>query len=200
MSQPPQTASSETSSSVLHRAQAQDPEAWRVLVELYGPIVYGWVRSAGIGQHDAADLVQEVFQAVLTSLSRFRQDRPTDRFRDWLWTITHRRACDFWRRRATQPSGAGGTQAQERLAQLEERLPNDGPPEDAGEQAHLVRQALELVRAEFAAHTWQACLQTAVEGRHPADVAADLEMTLGAVYVARCRVFKRLRQELEGLV
>jgi RNA polymerase sigma-70 factor (ECF subfamily) len=55
------------------------------------------------------------------------------------------------------------------------------------------------VRPEFAHHTWQACIQTAVEGRRPAEVAAELEMTVGAVYVARSRVLKRLKSELEGL-
>jgi RNA polymerase sigma-70 factor (ECF subfamily) len=43
-------------------------------------------------------------------------------------------------------------------------------------------------------------MQTAVEGRRPSDVATDLEMTIGAVYVARSRVLKRLRKELDGLV
>jgi RNA polymerase sigma-70 factor (ECF subfamily) len=195
-----QDASSETSSSLLHRAKSRDPEAWRRLAELYGPVVYGWVRAAGFREQDAADIVQEVFQAVLTSLDRFRQDKPTDRFRDWLWTITRRRAVDFLRLRAAHPAAAGGDEAQRLLQELPQRLPEQAAPEDGSLQGELVRRALELVRPEFADHTWQACMQTAVEGRRPADVAADLEMTVGAVYVARSRVLKRLRKELEGLV
>jgi RNA polymerase sigma-70 factor (ECF subfamily) len=200
MNQLEQSANSDTSSSLLHRARGHDPEAWRRLSELYGPVVYGWVRAAGFGEHDAADVVQETFQAVYTSLDRFRQDRPTDRFRDWLWTIARRRAIDLARRRATQPAAAGGKTAQALLQELPHRLPEETALESQGGQAELVRRALELVRPEFAEHTWQACLQTAVEGRRPADVAADLEMTVGAVYVARSRVLKRLRKELEGLV
>jgi RNA polymerase sigma-70 factor (ECF subfamily) len=193
------SANLDTSSSLLHRARARDAEAWRRLAALYGPLVYGWVRRAGFHEHDAADLVQEVFQAVLTGLPRFRHDRPGDRFRDWLWTITHRRACDLLRRRAGQPAAAGG-EAQDLLQRLPERLPPEDAPEEDGARAELVRRALDLVRREFAEHTWQACLQTAMEGRRPADVAADLKMSVGAVYVARSRVLKRLRQELEGLL
>jgi RNA polymerase sigma-70 factor (ECF subfamily) len=194
------SANSETSSSLLYRARGRDPEAWQRLSELYGPVVYGWVRAAGIREHDAADIVQDVFQAVFTSLNRFRQDKPTDRFRDWLWTITRRRAIDLVRKRATQPAGAGGEEAQALLNELPERLPEQAGPESATAHADLVRRALDLVRPEFADHTWQACMQTAVEGRRPTDVAADLEMSIGAVYVARSRVLKRLRKELEGLV
>ena len=191
--------SSSTSSSLLHRALARDKEAWRRLSELYGPVVYGWVRAAGFREQDASDIVQEVFQAVFTSLPRFRQERPTDHFRGWLATIAHRRACDHLRKRAAQPPAAGGTEAQAMLQQLPERLPEEGLSETASARADLIRRALELVRPEFAELTWQACMQTAVEGRRPADVAADLEMTVGAVYVARSRVLKRLRNELEGL-
>jgi RNA polymerase sigma-70 factor (ECF subfamily) len=200
MNQVEASANSGTSSSLLQRARSRDAEAWQRLSELYGPVVYGWVRGAGIREHDAADIVQDVFQAVFTSLDRFRQDRPTDRFRDWLWTITRRRAIDLVRKRATQPGGAGGSEAQILLQELPERLPQEVSPASASTHAELVRRALELVRPEFADHTWQACMQTAVEGRRPADVAADLEMTVGAVYVARSRVLKRLRKELAGLV
>ena len=191
--------SSSTSSSLLHRAVARDTEAWRRLSALYGPVVYGWIRAAGFKEHDAADIVQEVFRAVFSSLGRFRRDRPTDSFRGWLATIAHRRACDHLRKRAGQPDAAGGTEAQAMLQELPERLPEEGLPEDASSHADLIRRALELVRPEFAERTWQACMQTAVEGRRPADVAADLEMTVGAVYVARSRVLKRLKTELEGL-
>jgi RNA polymerase sigma-70 factor (ECF subfamily) len=200
MNQLDTSANSGTSSSLLHRARAHDPEAWRRLSVLYGPVVYGWVRSAGIREHDAADIVQDVFQAVFTSLNRFRQEKPTDRFRDWLWTITRRRAIDVVRKRATQPAAAGGDEAQALLNELPQRLPEQAAPEADSTHAELVRRALDLVRPEFADHTWQACMQTTVEGRRPTDVAADLEMTVGAVYVARSRVLKRLRQELDGLV
>jgi RNA polymerase sigma-70 factor (ECF subfamily) len=200
MNQVDASASSGTSSSLLHRARTHDGEAWRRLSELYGPVVYGWVRGAGFREHDAADVVQDVFQAVFTSLDRFRQDKPTDRFRDWLWTITRRRAIDLVRRKAAQPAAAGGDEALAFLQELPQRMPEQASPDDDHIHADLVRRALELVRPEFADHTWQACMQTAVEGRRPTDVAADLEMTVGAVYVARSRVLKRLRQELDGLV
>jgi RNA polymerase sigma-70 factor (ECF subfamily) len=64
----------------------------------------------------------------------------------------------------------------------------------------IYRRALDLVRAEFENRTWEAFWNTTVDGRPPRDVAADLGMTVLAVYKAKSRVLRRLRQELGGLV
>jgi RNA polymerase sigma-70 factor (ECF subfamily) len=68
-----------------------------------------------------------------------------------------------------------------------------------GQDSALLHRALELIRAEFEERTWQAFWQTAVEGRSPGDVGADLAMSPGAVRVAKSRVLKRLREELGDL-
>ena len=64
----------------------------------------------------------------------------------------------------------------------------------------LVARALEIMQAEFEPSTWQACWQTTVEDRPAADVAAELGITINAVYVARSRVLRRLREELRDLL
>ncbi len=50
------------------------------------------------------------------------------------------------------------------------------------------------------ATTWQACWQTTVKDRSVAEVAAELGITLNAVYVARSRVLRHLREELRDLI
>jgi hypothetical protein len=52
---------SSISSSLLLRARAHDPEAWRRLVRVYGPLIYSWCRRAGLQAADAADVDQEVY-------------------------------------------------------------------------------------------------------------------------------------------
>jgi RNA polymerase sigma-70 factor (ECF subfamily) len=59
---------------------------------------------------------------------------------------------------------------------------------------------LELIQTEFEDRTWKAFWQVAVEGRPPAEVAAELGMTVGAVYIAKSRVLKRLRQEFADIM
>lgn len=189
-----------TSMTLVDRLKRHDPAAWRQLVELYGPLVYSWVRLSGLNEHDAADVVQEVFSAVHASLDRFHKERSTDRFRDWLWTIAKRRTCDHLRKLGRQTAAQGGTDAYQHLQSFPEEMPTGEDSNIASAEAELVRRALALVRDEFEDRTWQACLLTAVEGRKPAEVAKELAMSVGALYVARSRVLKRLRQELGDLL
>jgi RNA polymerase sigma-70 factor (ECF subfamily) len=64
----------------------------------------------------------------------------------------------------------------------------------------LFRQGLDLIRGEFEDRTWQAFWRTAVDGVAPKDIAAELAMSPGAVRVAKCRVLRRLREELGDLL
>jgi RNA polymerase sigma-70 factor (ECF subfamily) len=58
----------------------------------------------------------------------------------------------------------------------------------------------EMVRAEFENRTWDAFRRVAIEGQPSARVATDLGMSIEAVYQAKSRVLRRLRQELDGLL
>jgi RNA polymerase sigma-70 factor (ECF subfamily) len=190
-------ASSGTSRSLLGRVQANEADAWERLVDLYAPLVLHWCRRAGLAEPDAADVFQDVFQAVVVYVGRFRKERPTDTFRGWLRRITQNKLRDHYRRLGREPRGAGGSSAQDRLVQLPERPASGGDraADDEGERC-LFARALELIRTEFAERTWSAFWHTAVEGRAAQDVAADLDMSPGAVRVAKSRVLRRLREEL----
>lgn len=64
-----------SSSSLLGRLRQQDPQArWR-LSKLYGPLVYRWVRQAGLQEQDVADVAQDVFRAVAADLPNYRGHR-----------------------------------------------------------------------------------------------------------------------------
>jgi RNA polymerase sigma-70 factor (ECF subfamily) len=187
--------------SLLVRLRAHEADAWRRLTDLYGPVVYDWCRRAGLQAEDAADIGQEVFQAVALHLEGFRRERPGDTFRGWLWTITQNKLRDHWRRQQARPRAAGGSSAQERLLEVaaEESLAS-GSSATAEESTSLFRRALELIRGEFEERTWQAFWRVTVDGRSPADVAAELGLSAGAVYVAKSRVLRRFRDELGDLV
>jgi RNA polymerase sigma-70 factor (ECF subfamily) len=61
----------------------------------------------------------------------------------------------------------------------------------------LFRWSVERIRHEFRDSTWQAFWRTCVEGGGIAAVASSLQLSVGAVYVARSRVMARLKQVVE---
>jgi len=194
---------SSISSTLLERIRARRPEAWQRLVDLYGPVVYRWCRQLGVDRTDAADVAQEVFGAVAAHLDQFRRDRPDDSFGAWLRTITRNKVRDLYRQRLCQPDAEGGTHAYQQLLNLAESADQSvsGSRADRLEtDAGFLRRMLDLVRVEFENRTWEAFWRIAVDGQSPDQVAAGLDLSLMAVYKAKSRVLRRLREELHGLL
>jgi RNA polymerase sigma-70 factor (ECF subfamily) len=185
--------------SLLERVRAHDPEAWRRLVHLYQPLVLAWCRRDGVQAADAEDVAQEVFAATAANLDRFRRDRPGDTFRGWLRTITHNQALQLFRRNRGRPQAAGGSDALQNLQEMADPLPGPGE-EESVEIDQLYHRALEMVRSEFEERTWQAFWLTTVEGRLPADLAAELNMTTNNIRQAKSRVLRRLREEVGDVI
>jgi RNA polymerase sigma-70 factor (ECF subfamily) len=163
------------------------------MTSLYYPLVFGWCRKVGLQTHDAVEVAQEVFQAVWTGIDRFHYENPDDSFRGWLRGITRHKLHDFWRT-AAGPTAKGGSSAQDLLELLPDQ--GDDSPAVRAETVMLARRALDLVKTEFEERTLQAFVKLVLEDRAPAEVAAELGLSLNAVYKAKYRVLRRLREEL----
>jgi RNA polymerase sigma-70 factor (ECF subfamily) len=179
----------------LQQAKAGDAAAWQRLEFLYTPLVRWWCQRRGVAAQDMDDVTQEVFAAVVSKLTKFTEG-PAGSFRSWLFTITRYRVADHYRRTNEQPAAAGGSDAQKRLEELVEAADSSTEEEALSERAILMRRAMEFVRPEFRARTWEAAWRVAVDGQSPVEVAAALEMTAGAVHTAKSRVLARLRELL----
>ncbi len=176
--------------------QFHDPDpgaAWDRFAALYTPLLRLWAGRLGATGADAEDLVQDVFAVLVRALPDFRYDRD-GRFRGWLWTVTRNKARERTRRRAGEPT----------TGPLDGREPaTDDPAVEFDEREYrdrLTRRAMDLMRTDFDPPTWRAFWETAVEGRPAPAVAAELGLTPNAVYLARGRVLRRLRAELDGLL
>jgi RNA polymerase sigma-70 factor (ECF subfamily) len=187
--------SQSTSVSLLERLRQPDqPDAWPRFVELYTPLLFYWARRAGLQPADAADLVQDVFAVLVRKLPEFRHDQRKS-FRSWLRTVTLNKWHDRGRRRGRIPSENGDVDLDEQTG--------PGGLEEFWEDEHrqfLLRRAMELMRTEFQPNTWQACWEHGFRQRPAAEVAAELGISENAVYIAKVRVVRRLRQELQGLL
>lgn len=184
-----------TSVSLLERLRRPDPtQAWNRFVDLYTPILFHWARRAGLQPQDAADLVQDTFATLIQKLPEFDY-QPGRSFRGWLRTILMNKWRNCLRRKGLEP-GAAKSGELSGLAggnNLEEFW------EDEHRQ-HLVRRALELMQADFESKTWKACWGLVVEGRSGTDLAKELGLSENAVYLAKWRVLRRLREELDGVL
>jgi RNA polymerase sigma factor (sigma-70 family) len=188
-----------TRASLLVRLRdGNDAAAWREFVHLYAPVIYGFARKRGLQDADAADLMQEVLRSVSSAAPRLEYDPNRGTFRGWLFTVTRNKVFNFLESRNRRVVGSGDSRVQERL---EQHADADGLSGDweADYQRNIAARAMERVKGEFQSATWQAFVQTAVEGKTPAQVAQRVGMSVGAIYVAKSRVIARLRQEIEGM-
>ena len=79
------------------RAKQGDDAALRFLYTRYSGNVYGYARSIVRNDHDAEDVVQQVFTRMMTAIQSYEQRSVP--FSAWLLRITHNMAIDFVRRR-----------------------------------------------------------------------------------------------------
>lgn len=180
----------------------RDTDAWREFVHLYGPVVYRFARNRGLQDADAADLMQDVLRSVARNAHRMEYDPKRGTFRGWLYTVTRNKIYNFLSAQRNRPRGSGDADANERLDATPARDDGTGPDADWEReyQRRLSARAMERVKNEFQPATWQAFWETAVEGKGAAEVGAGLNMTAGAVYVAKSRVLARLRDEVRKLM
>jgi|SRR5579884_3657907 len=183
-----------TSISLLERLRQPGAQAsWTRFVELYTPLLFYWARRLGLQESDAADLVQDVFALLVRRLPEFAYDRQKS-FRNYLRTILRNK----WREnlRRLEPATGRDPQTLEQIADNDEFT----ALEEAEYRQQLVQQALRVLQPEFPSTTWKAFQEYVVAGRDPAQVAAELQISIGRVYTAKSRVLSRVRQELDGLL
>lgn len=180
-----------TNVSLLQRLrQPSAAEAWERFVRLYTPLLLHWARKLGLQGEDAADLVQDVLVVLVRKMPEF-QYQPGRSFRGWMRTVL----MNKWRDRPHRGAPATLDSAMEPPAPAEEDA-----LEEREYRLYILGRALRLMSEDFEAATWQACWETVVCNRPAAEVAAELGLTVNAVYLAKSRVLSRLRRDLEGLL
>src|SRR5262245_44379598 len=133
----------------------QDHEAWQQFFGVYSSVVYGFARRRGLQDADAADLMQDVLRRVAVSAGTLDYDPRKGTVRGWLFTVTRNRLFDFLNQRQKQAAGAGGSEVQQRLADLPAAGDSDGAWDQEYQQG-ILRWAMDRVRGEFKDNTWQA--------------------------------------------
>ena len=183
----------DTRRSLLIRLRDRDDEAaWSEFLAVYEPVIYGLARRRGFQDADAREVTQEVLLSVSQAIDRFDPSSGGS-FRGWLSRITRNIAIDRLRR------GSDVVVGRTEINRLLADMASDPSEAEAAEfeqsrQRQLFLWASGQVRSRFSEVNWNAFWLTSVEGQATESVAEQLGISVGAVYVARCRILSRLRE------
>ena len=175
-----------------------DQAAWGEFVDLYAPLVYHYARKQGLQDADAVDLSQEVISAVAGAVGRLEYDPQRGTFRSWLFTVVRRKLSNWRRDEKHRPHGSGDSATHRRLEQYPVAAGTEVDWE-ADWQEQVYAWACEQVRREVSETTWQAFWRTAIDAQPGKQVAADLGVSVAAVYLARSRVVARLKNLVQSV-
>jgi RNA polymerase sigma-70 factor (ECF subfamily) len=182
------------------RERRDDDAAWQRFDTRYRPMLQNWLRRYCLQPHDADDLVQQALAVVVRELPHFEYDPRRGTFPAWLRAILNNRLREFWRSRKARPVATGNSAFNDwMLTELVDQRNDAGRVWDREHARHVARRFLARVEPDCSPTTWQA-FRRVMEGEKAADVAAELGISVNAVYLARSSVLRRLRLEMGGWV
>ena len=185
---------------VVRLKNAQDHEAWTEFTAIYEPLILRLLERNGLQEFDARDVCQQVLAAVAKDIEQWRPDGRDRSFRRWLFQIARNRVIKFLVNERKRLRGAGGSDAQVALEQKQDERESISELFEREYRQQLLMWAAEKIRAEFRESTWEAFWRSYVKGDAIADVAEQLGMSVGNVYVSRSRIVARLKTKVKEII
>ena len=169
---------------------------WREFDAHYRPIIVGFARKLGLNLEDAADVAQETLVCFVRDYRAGKYDRGRGRLRTWISGIVRCRVADFKRFQARRREQRGYSALFE--VPDEPRLTAIW---DEERREAILQQALTELRenTKLNDRTIRAFELYVLNQRPAADVARELGINVGDVYLAKNRVAERLRDTMTRL-
>jgi RNA polymerase sigma factor (sigma-70 family) len=192
------TANPDTRESLILRLpSASDAQAWREFIEIYEPLLFRFARRRGLQDADAREVAQGVFLAVAKSVERWQPDKQRGRFRAWLFKIARNHLINYISKQ-TRHQAVGGTEELGVLHAIASPANDSLESLEADYRREMFRLAAAQVRDSFQPNTWSAFWMTSVLEKPVEEVAKELGLTQGAVYIARSRVIAKLKDTIQS--
>ncbi len=218
-----------TRASLLQRLKdPADRETWEEFQRTYRGLIHGTARRAGLNETEADEVVQDTLVAVARKMPEFSYDPAKDSFKGWLLQITRWRIADQFRKRplaglgspSTVPAAgativpAGTPELAARVSRRDEedtartptveRIPDPAGPAltaiwDEEWEKHLLNTALARIKRHVNPAHYEIYYLRVVLGKSVAEVKRALGVNVGQIYLAKHRVGKLLKKEMQKL-
>ncbi len=184
----------------------QDQDGWTEFFDAYWRLIYNVARQAGLADNEAQEVVQNTFIYLSRRMPKFHYDRNRGAFKSWLRVITRSRINAYCR----------AEKANQKL--IRESLPDDANTESesieavsdpAGDQLdevwqreweeNLIGTAFRRLRAKVGSQQLLIFRTALMDDLPTGQVAKKLGVNVAQVYLARHRVGKLFRAEVQRL-
>lgn len=172
-----------------------NPVGWTEFNARYRELLFRYARRRGASHLEAEDVAQEVTMYLFKAMERFEYNPARGRFRGYL----HCAVANALSRRQARNARQEKTVNPETLEALTDGSDAADAEWEREWQLHKLRTALQAVSSEFEPVTLDAFRMHVLAGCSVEDSAARLEISKSSVYQAKCRVLKRLREQIEQM-
>jgi RNA polymerase sigma factor (sigma-70 family) len=181
-----------------------DDDGWREFFSIYRQLIFAAAIKSGLREDEAEEVVQETVLSVAKTIQEFQYDPQKCRFKSWLGHLAQKRIVDRFRKRARElPVKETAVTDSARTAAIE-RVPDAGGAGfdalwDEEWRQTLWRGAMERVKAEVSAVQYQMFDFYVMKKMPAGKVARDLGTSTAQVYLAKHRVSRLIKKEIERL-
>jgi RNA polymerase sigma-70 factor (ECF subfamily) len=190
---------SDTGSALLNLLRdPADQSAWRTFVARYGPKIAYWCRQCCLQEAAAEDVTQNVLTTLVRRLRTFTYDPQKGTFRGWLKTVTDHAVQAYVESERRNGRATGDSAVLDILQSCEAREDLHKTLADVYD-LELLEAAKKRVQLRVSPRDWKIYQDLAFDGRQCAAVAEEHHLTVQAVLMAKCRVKKQLREEIQRL-
>ncbi len=195
-----------TRSSLLGRMKnEEDQQSWMEFYNTYWKLIYNVARKSGLSDTDSQDVVQETILTVLRKIKEFEYSREKGTFKGWLKVITRSRIMDHWRKTSRQPEKLSNKSNENESSGPDESIPDpDGFELERIWEQEWIKNihsiAMDRVKTQVSAQQFQIFDCYVIKEWSVEEIKNKLNFSSGQIYMAKHRVGKLFKKELQLLM
>ena len=176
--------------------EKHNDQAWEEFSCFYKAYIYSIIIRMGVMDSDRDDLVQKILFEIWKSMTSFKYEAGTGRFRNWVFGVARLQALMHFRT---------NKRYQKKLTKIQEMADTgetyesemDAAAEDEW-QTHIFHIAWDRIKDDLP-ESYRECFMLFGQGLDVHEVCARLDIKKNSAHVYRQRVLKRLNREIRFL-